>query len=337
MKLLIRADKNETVASGHVQRCLSLADAFRDLGGEVTFVSADQGAVSTVTGRGYACIVLDTDWQDMEGEIPSLNAVLRDGRPDLLLVDSYRATASYLKAAGDTVPVVWMDDLMDMTPRVRAIVNYEIYADRASYGGADRGTAFLLGPSYAPLRKAFGEIPAPKIPAFPNRLLLMCGGSMPYDILGRLTALALAGGWKEITALCGNHRELKAELEQRFAGHAGLHFLDFVEDMPALYARTDLAVSAAGSTLYELAAAGVPAICYTLADNQLQNAAVFADRDLMDCAGRADCGTELEEHLPALLTKNTDPDLRTRRSLALREAIDGKGACRLARALRDLI
>ena len=53
MKLLIRADKNETVASGHVQRCLSVADAFRDLGGDVTFVSSDHGAVSAVNGRGY--------------------------------------------------------------------------------------------------------------------------------------------------------------------------------------------------------------------------------------------------------------------------------------------
>jgi spore coat polysaccharide biosynthesis predicted glycosyltransferase SpsG len=337
MKLLIRADKNEIVASGHVQRCLSVADAFRALGGEVTFVSADRGAVDTVTGRGYECIVLDTDWQDLEGEIPSLTAVLQDCQPDLLLVDSYRATARYLEQVNALVPVVWMDDLMEMTPRVRAIVNYEIYADKNAYGAANPGTAFLPGPSYAPLRKAFENLPAPEIRAFPDRLLLMCGGSMPYDILGRLTAIALAEGWQDITVLCGNHPDLKADLEKRFAGHEGLRFLDFVEDMPALYARTDLAVSAAGSTLYELAAAGVPAVCYTLADNQIQNAAAFEGHDLMDCAGSAAIPGEVEDRLPALLKKNTDPDLRARRSKALRETIDGRGAERLARALRDLI
>ena len=63
----IRVDMNEQIATGHMMRCLSIADALRDLGEQVTFILADEQAINLLKQRGYDAIVLHTQWNDMDG------------------------------------------------------------------------------------------------------------------------------------------------------------------------------------------------------------------------------------------------------------------------------
>ena len=97
----------------------------------------------------------------------------------------------------------------------------------------------------------------------------------------------------------------------------------------------DLAVSAGGTTLYELCAVGTPAISYSFADNQLGNVEKFEEDGMISYAGdlRRD---PVAEHVAAYLDYfGQNQKVRRERSLKMQELVDGKGALRIAKALMD--
>lgn len=95
--IYIRADMNMQIATGHMMRCLSIADALSSMEKSVTFILADDKALSLLKQRGYYAIVLHTDWNNMEGELPALRKVITENQIDKMLIDSYQVTEKYLK------------------------------------------------------------------------------------------------------------------------------------------------------------------------------------------------------------------------------------------------
>ena len=107
--------------------------------------------------------------------------------------------------------------------------------------------------------------------------------------------------------------------------------------MKALICSCDLAVSAAGSTMYEIAACGVPMIAYILADNQIPGAKTFAKLGLA-----VSCGDlRNKENAATILMDAVDRTaknyvLRKQISEKMQNMVDGFGADRLARELLDI-
>ena len=62
--IAIRVDANEQIASGHVMRCLSIADALQELGVETLFFTSDYYAEEIIEKRGFPAICLNNDWND---------------------------------------------------------------------------------------------------------------------------------------------------------------------------------------------------------------------------------------------------------------------------------
>ena len=68
--LLIRTDANKQIGSGHLMRCLTIAEAADSAGIDTVFLTADEEAEKVLQERGRKYHILHTDFADMEEELP---------------------------------------------------------------------------------------------------------------------------------------------------------------------------------------------------------------------------------------------------------------------------
>ena len=87
--LYIRADGNERIGTGHIMRCLAIAEKIRALCQDVTFIVADSRSRPMIENRGFKTICLDSKWDDLDCETEKLVSVLQKDSADKLLIDSY--------------------------------------------------------------------------------------------------------------------------------------------------------------------------------------------------------------------------------------------------------
>ena len=320
---------NSLVSMGHVMRCLSVADAAAGLGAGCIFITADDQPLSLIRERGYECIVLGTKWDDMDGEVGELEKVIRDKGIGRLLIDSYQVTESYLRRVNSLTDVFYLDDLNSFAYPVHAVIDYAVYADDEYYPDRFPGTRYYLGCGYAPLRKAFADPHPKKIKQKADNILIMSGGSDPFGIIGKILETIPLDEYSDINVICGNYNLKEAELRERYKDHSGSHIFPHVADIWDLYEQADIAISAGGSTLYELSSMGVPTITYSLADNQIPNVTYFDKCGLMPCAGDARSG-DVPQGVCRLLDKMKEWPFRADVSVRLQKLVDGKGAERLA-------
>lgn len=334
--LYIRTDMNSFIATGHVMRCLSIAEAAAENGRQVKFILADEQALELIVGRGFRAVVLHTKWDDMEGELDALKQVLQYAQNAVLLVDSYMATPAYLRKVSGWVKTAYIDDLGAADAPVHALVCYAGYWKKFCYPQRCPNTQLLLGTSYVPLGKQFWS-PGKKIirPQVKN-LLLLSGGTDRFGILERLLNRLCREPYENITVICGAYYKQYDALCGQFCGHAGIHFHKAVKNMKDYMMQADAAVSAAGTTLYELCACGTPTVSYSFADNQLDNAGYFQEAHLIDYAGDVRNADIFENAALLLDACRSRQELRAERSNRMRELVDGQGAVRIAKQLGDL-
>ncbi len=331
--IYIRTDMNETIATGHVMRCLSIADAAGDFGEACTFLLADAQAKELVEARGHHAVILGTKWEDMESELPVLNDFIRERGVRRLLIDSYQATARYLSSLSGHLETVYMDDIHAFHYPVHALICYANYWRKFAYPAHYRSTKLYLGPEYVPLKGVFASCGEKAIEDIPRRLLLLSGGADPYHALERMLEKLAPGRWDRIDVICGRYCADYERMKRVYIRNEAIVFHQAVADIETYMRAADVAVSAGGSTLYELCAAGTPAISYSFADNQLNNVRQFAEDGLIEYAGDiryqdiAEAVSEIMEHGYA------DKEKRRRRSAAMQRLVDGRGAWRIAEIL----
>lgn len=335
--IFFRADGNPRIGTGHMMRCLSLADAFREGGVPSAFVTAEPYMRPLVEERGYECLVLDSAYDRIEEELPALLPLLKARRPACVLLDSYFVTPEYMRALRAAAPLVYMDDLNAFAYPADVVVNYNLYAEAMDY---PPDKAYLLGPRYAPLRKQFQDL-APRVTRErAERILFSTGGTDQYHIALRCVEYLLerppAPGAVYDFVLGSMNRDAE-EIERLAAGAAYIAAHRKVSDMRGLMLRCDAAVSAAGTTLYELCACGLPTVTYILADNQIRGAAAFEAAELMPCAGDVRRNHDLTERIFSKLDGLRGRDLRGETARRMRSLVDGNGAARLAAELRGLL
>lgn len=264
MRLFIRADSDETMGTGHVMRCLALGQAWRDAGGEVVFLTAcTSAALQARMRREGFCVRPPED----AGFPPAA-----DDHGAWLVLDGYHFESEYQQRARQTGHRLLVIDDMAHLPHyyADAVLNQNTCAERYSYP-REPYTRLLLGPSYALLRREFMRWRGwrREIPVVARKVLVTLGGSDPENVTAQVVdgLASLASGGFEIVVVAGGHSRAAPQLAQ-LATQAGMKFEHNVVDMAPLMAWADLAVSGAGSTCWELAFMGLPAILVVLADNQ---------------------------------------------------------------------
>lgn len=163
----IRADANDTVASGHMMRCITIAKELMKRGEKVMFFTADEYPRELLEQAGMEYVCLHTQWNRMEEETKQLAEKLKVYGCGRLLVDSYQVTKEYLKQLRAVCRIIYMDDCFEEIWPVDLLINYNAYHVRFPYEEAYRNTdaKLLLGTAYVPLREEFSESTAKRRPA----------------------------------------------------------------------------------------------------------------------------------------------------------------------------
>lgn len=334
--IYIRADMNEQIATGHIMRCLSIADALRGLGEPVRFILADEQAVSLLKQRGYDAIVLHTQWNCMEEELSVLSQVIRNEHIHKLLIDSYQVTQRYLAELSKLVTTFYIDDLNLFEYPVDAVICYANYWKKFQYKINDKRATYLLGMKYVPLKQAFWNCEAKIISEKADNLLILTGGSDPFNVTEQILDSIDTYQFQTIDVICGIYNTNYNKFVKKYENNKNIKFHQAVNNIEQYMKNADIAISAGGTTLYELCAIGTPAISFSFADNQLDNVRQFQEDGLIDYAGDArmdDIAGTINQYLTRY---RNDFELRKEKSEKMQKMVDGKGAERIARAIVTL-
>ena len=336
--ILIRVDGNGTIGLGHIMRCLSIADAIKRLVEDVVFAVADESCSRLLQQRGFAYTVLHTDYDDMDGEADRLLCLIEEQKPSVLIVDSYYVTAEYLQRLKEAVKVIYIDDQLSFPYPADVVINYNIFAKAEDYlelYGGEGCPRLVIGPEYAPLREEFSRVEPHDQPAFASKVLVSTGGADAQHIALKMIRYLTeyADMFKDHTfsfIIGGANRDIDA-IRDLCQEQTHFKLLCDVREMSRIMLDNDIAVSAAGSTLYELCACGIPTITYVLADNQIPAADVFGKKKIMIDAGDVRYQPDFIQQLFAAVGRlSADQASRKMMAKAARAVSDGNGADRLA-------
>lgn len=279
----IRADANEVIGTGHIMRCLAVAEEIRSCGIEVTFITADHFPDEIIFSRKFQCICLNSKWDSLDNEINVLSGLICNRKIHSILIDSYFVTYKYLHEICKLAKVIYIDDLGEINYPVDVIVNYNIYAKEINYNKLlyDGNTKFLLGEKYAPLRTEFHNIKT-SFRENAQSVLISTGGADNYNIAGKILMNIINVpdfSGIQFYVISGKLNRNVNELLDIEKKYTNIHICQDVICMSEIMCKCDVAVSACGSTMYELCACGVPVLTFSFADNQLPGINYFEKKN----------------------------------------------------------
>ncbi|PRQ08740.1 3-deoxy-manno-octulosonate cytidylyltransferase [Enhygromyxa salina] len=330
-RLLARADAGGTTGFGHVTRVGAVLDAWVDLGGHATLVG--RGVVGAVRARLLACGVELIDGGDDEFDA-------RVAAADALVVDGYAFGREHQARWQPQRPLLAIDDLAAHEQLADVVVNQILDFDPDRYEVA-AWTRLLVGHPYVLLRREFRErSAAAPISAGPPRIVLTFGGTDPAQLSEPFVrALLNAEGLTARLQLIvgeGQDPQARARLAALAAAHEQLEIHVDVREMATMLAGASACVCAAGTTVWEAMASGVPVVCVAAADNQ---------RPVIAGIERRDAGISLGWHgelnfaaaARTIQTLLADPTRLAELSTKGRATVDGRGVYRVLDALLDVI
>jgi len=352
MKLLFRVDASEQIGSGHLMRCLTLADAAVEGGGECLFIvraAADihlQRLAKSMHRFSVLQHVSVTKEHHAEADLPhsawlpvsrTTDAVqtarhVIEFSPDWVIVDHYALDAvwhSVIRQYCNQLLVI--DDVADRTYDCTAILDQNFGVVNSDYDSRIIGDAdFLLGPNFALIRPEFSNVriqSSPRQQNKVNRVLLNFGGvdekNFTCSALIELESSKFARYCEFVTVVGAAFPHKKELLKLKSVSELAIEVLVDVEHMAELMSTVDLCIGATGSTVWERCCVGLPTIALAIADNQVKLLAQLADTGAVLSTDLS----KLSRDFDSLFS--TSNNLVSSMSLAASDLCDGHGAYRV--------
>lgn len=289
--LLFRTEASRAIGTGHLMRCMALAEICMEHGRQALFVMSEcPEALATRLMEGGMMLALLDDAADAD----ELLSLVKQWQPASIVIDGYQFDEAYRRSLHDIgLPVLAMDDGTVQHPlHADIVVNVSPLARESDYETIAADACLLLGPAYVALRNEFRLIKhiSQAAPSEKQRVLITFGGSDPLG-LTLPVADALLNTLPEnilFDVVLGGAAATDAGIEQLHQDHTGrIRLHKNTTQMAELMRHATLAVAAAGSTLWELAYLAVPTIAVVVADNQ----AITLEQPLCDWFGAIDART----------------------------------------------
>jgi UDP-2,4-diacetamido-2,4,6-trideoxy-beta-L-altropyranose hydrolase len=333
--LLIRADAGTRMGTGHVMRCLALAQAWQGVGGSAAFLMAGPPSPlqRVLADAGLATEHLTAE-PGTEADARQTIELGRRLRVAWVVIDGYHFPGDYQRQVREAgLRVLAVDDYGHAGQYAADLVlDQNLTADERFYQRRAPHTRLLLGTRYALLRREFlgwcgRERPVPDLA---RKVLVTLGGGDPDNATRKvIRALRQTGvsGLEAVVVIGRNPHRPLLEDEAREARGA-IRLSPPVDDMASLMAWAEVAVTAGGTTSWERAALGLPGLTLVLADNQVAVAAALHDAGVSRNLGRAEVVSE-SQIAAALADLCGSPDARASMATRGRELVDGLGAGRV--------
>lgn len=342
-RVFFRTDSNKVISSGHVMRSLALADAVSAEGLECIFITSDGDMANEIVSRGFKQISLGSDWRNLETDFPYIEQLLKEYAPAAVVVDTYSISEEYVQRVCRYTNVGYLGSKQIVAPELFLLVNYSTNIDHAFYQNnyQNCSTRLLLGPQFAPLRYQFQGV-THKISPDVEDILIISGNSGNldfyeclfelvgnHDLLSKLRYTIVAGRYFK--------QDLSKALRKMPSGTFSV--VSDVQDIASLMCGADIAVSACGTTVYELGACSVSTVGYALVEEQVISAKGLENRGAILYAGKVyedprRCAQRIVEYLETLVL---DLSLRERLSQTIHSISDGYGSRRIAQEMKRLL
>ncbi|KZL05208.1 UDP-2,4-diacetamido-2,4,6-trideoxy-beta-L-altropyranose hydrolase [Pseudovibrio sp. Ad26] len=349
MKIAFRADASAEIGTGHIMRCITLADAFKGTGGQCYFIcrSIPQSLQDVIKSKGHSFFqlphgppfiareddVAHASWLGVNWEVDALHtaAVISGIEPDWIVLDHYALDHRWEKQVrGPQCKLIVIDDLFDRPHIADILLDQNLGRSRENYKDlVPRDCQVLAGPEFALLRPEFEKMRAisierrkkPKL----EKLLITMGGADKDNVSGWLIDFfeeATDLGLLSVTVVLGASAAHADSVKMKASTSViDVHVLQNVNNMAELMKDTDLCIGAAGSTSWERACLGVPSIIFSLADNQKQIAVDLDKHKIAKQAQLWDAASLLEIVKHLRKAKNL-----TRLGINAAKLVDGLGA-----------
>lgn len=312
MRVAFRVDSSLQIGSGHVMRCLTLAEALRVRGAGCRFVCRDHPGhlADFIRERGFRVALLPAEhsspgvgrtgdgtralysrWlgTSMRTDAEQTLAALHGENFDWLVVDHYALDATWESALREVCTrLMVIDDLADRRHDCDLLLDQNLGRTADDYADiAPKTSVFMVGPKYALLRPEFAALREYSLnrrrDARLQTLLISMGGFDPQNATGEvLEALKLCPlpPACRIIVVMGLYAPWLERIKE-LAGQMpwACEVKVSVRNMAQLMADSDLAIGAAGSTSWERCCLGLPAIIAPLADNQVAASLALQERD----------------------------------------------------------
>lgn len=343
-RLVIRTDASPDIGGGHFLRCLALAQAWRDRGGQVVFLTdaVSSDLLSRLAAEGIDHIPAPTRHpapDDLNRTVRLLSQIAdRDGRAPWAVLDGYHFDADFQDAlVKASMPLLVVDDAGHL-PHYRAdiILNHNLYARDIVYP-ATMETETWFGPTRALLRREFYSLLRDNSTqrGGPRHILVTLGAGDPEGLIGLVAEAVLVQAQADavirvvIGPLVPNREALARSLAER---DPRLVPISAPSNIPSLWGWADVVITAAGGSCMEFCFMGVPAVALGTTWNQRR--VVQGLLAAKAAAGLADPRDIRSEAFPRLLANFFGNEM-LRQTLAVnaRLLVDGGGARRVARDL----
>ncbi len=351
MRIFIRADASERIGTGHVMRCLTLADQIIKHNSKIEFVflyrTMPEHLHKVIINKNFVSLKIQSFYEvgsleDAGYVVDKIATHFKICESDWLIIDHYQIDSIWESAMGKLIRnILVIDDLANRMHQCTVLLDSNLYANYESRYDqrVPHTTLQLLGPKFALLREEFlltrNSLPQRDSGTIQN-VLICFGGTDPtnetFKVLSALEPL-LNGLFKfTITTVVGKANSNVNQIQNMCESIPGALLLVQPESMAMEMAKSDLAICSGGTLTWERYCMGLPGVTIAVADNQIEVAKTGHDMGIDLFLGESKSVLEKDIRSAFLKLLNDSERVRKASKLAM-DVIDGRGTGRVAQLL----
>jgi UDP-2,4-diacetamido-2,4,6-trideoxy-beta-L-altropyranose hydrolase len=327
LNVIFRVDASKDIGIGHLMRCLALSEELIRRKHNCFFLSKvdNNELINRIEKNNIIYHKIPSNFS-LQADLEMLLKISNENDIDWVITDHYGITSQYIKEIKNkNLRVLSIDDSAQIHYYSDIIVNQNIGAEKLVYS-SEKYSKFLLGTKYIILRDELLQRNKRPMKNKVEKILVMFGGADPDNVtLKILKMLETLNENIQFLIVAGPANQFNNYILNYLKNcKMDIKYLRNQKKMSEVYLQSDVAISAGGTSCYELAYFGIPSIIISIADNQIKVAQELENRNISLYLGRKNeiKSKKLLNNIKLLINNNL---IRQNMSDNAKKLIDGKG------------